>query len=276
MAYSPNLPEAVHRAAAERPWVVAAPAAHGNMVNDERRAEESSRILIVDRDPMSGDLLAASLATHSHLHASTVSSAVLLQTLAGNHIDVVVISVDLDHPSKTGLELARAVSREHPDVMIITLLNRCAQDAVINSFRSGARGVFSRENSLVEFINCVEHVRNGFIWAGSKEAGILLDAIRSIPAPAPNATNALPLTERELQVVRCAAKGKTNRVIAGELGLSEHTIKNYLFRAFEKLGVSNRVELLFYLTLRGQGTGPEMEAYAKEADSSGTPELPGA
>ncbi len=276
MAHSPNLPEAVHRAAAERPWVVTSPAKQGNTFNGEHRAQAASRILIVDRDPMSGDLLVASLARHSHLHASTVSSADLLQTLGRNHIDIVVISFELAQHSKTGLDLAQAVSREHPDIMIIILLNHCAQDDVINSFRSGARGVFSRENSLVEFINCVEHVSKGFIWAGSKEAGILLDAFRSIPAPAPNATNTLPLTGRELQVVRCAAKGKTNRVIASELGLSEHTIKNYLFRAFEKLGVSNRVELLFYLTLRGQGMGPETAGDAKEAVSPERLELPGA
>jgi two-component system nitrate/nitrite response regulator NarL len=57
-------------------------------------------------------------------------------------------------------------------------------------------------------------------------------------------------------VVQCAATGKTNKVIAAELGLSEHTVKNYLFRSFEKIGVSNRVELLFYLTLRGHSLGP--------------------
>jgi two-component system nitrate/nitrite response regulator NarL len=56
--------------------------------------------------------------------------------------------------------------------------------------------------------------------------------------------------------VQCAAKGKTNRAIANELGLSEHTVKNYLFRAFEKLGVSSRVELLFYLTVRGHRFSP--------------------
>jgi DNA-binding NarL/FixJ family response regulator len=47
----------------------------------------------------------------------------------------------------------------------------------------------------------------------------------------------------------------TNKIIAAELGLSEHTVKNYLFRSFEKIGVSNRVELLFYLTLRGHSVG---------------------
>jgi DNA-binding NarL/FixJ family response regulator len=65
----------------------------------------------------------------------------------------------------------------------------------------------------------------------------------------------LPLSYREKQVVQSAARGKTNKVIAGELGLSEHTVKNYLFHAFEKLGVSSRTELLFHLTLRGQTLG---------------------
>ena len=64
------------------------------------------------------------------------------------------------------------------------------------------------------------------------------------------------LTARELQVVQYAARGKTNKAIASELYLSEHTVKNYMFRAFEKLHVSNRVELLFYLAARGHPFGP--------------------
>jgi len=63
------------------------------------------------------------------------------------------------------------------------------------------------------------------------------------------------LSLRELQVVKGAARGKINRMIASDLGLSEHTVKNYLFRAFEKLGVSNRVELLFYLNIRDRTLG---------------------
>jgi DNA-binding NarL/FixJ family response regulator len=55
--------------------------------------------------------------------------------------------------------------------------------------------------------------------------------------------------------VQCAAVGKTNKTIASELGLSQHTVKNYLFRTFEKLGVSSRVELLFYFTTHRHSFG---------------------
>jgi DNA-binding NarL/FixJ family response regulator len=118
---------------------------------------------------------------------------------------------------------------------------------------------------VAEFLDCVEHVRKGFIWAGALETTLLLDAIKCIPSPdIAMASASSPLTERELDVVRHAAIGKTNKVIAAELKLSEHTVKNYLFRAFEKIGVSNRVELLFYLTLKGHSLGP---ATTDEAES---------
>ncbi len=63
------------------------------------------------------------------------------------------------------------------------------------------------------------------------------------------------LSKREVEVVRCLAEGLTNREIAERIGLSQHTIKNYLFRIFDKLGVSNRIELLF-MTLSPSTAAP--------------------
>jgi DNA-binding CsgD family transcriptional regulator len=70
--------------------------------------------------------------------------------------------------------------------------------------------------------------------------------IRSIGA---NGLNLL--SKRELEVVQCVVQGLTNREIADRMGLSQHTIKNYLFRVFDKLGVSSRVELLFITLSQG-------------------------
>jgi DNA-binding CsgD family transcriptional regulator len=128
------------------------------------------------------------------------------------------------------------------------LLDQSTHESVINAFRSRARGVFSRHESVAEFIDCIEHVRKGSIWAGGEETSFVLEAFKSIPAPMVNC--------RLLRRVRCAATGKTSKAIAREFGLSDHIVKNYLFRAFEKLGVSSCVELLFYLTIRGHSFGP--------------------
>jgi two-component system, NarL family, nitrate/nitrite response regulator NarL len=236
--------------------------------NPSPDSAQAFRVLIVDRDMMSSDLLASALGSHKNCEATAVHSADLFGALAAGQIDLVVIASELYSRCRNGLDLAHAISREYPHVSVVILLNESTQDAVVTAFRSGARGVFSREQPVAELIDCVDHVRKGFIWAGKQEADVLLNAFRSIPAPSfANGNDSPALTDRELQVVQCAAKGRTNRAIAGELGLSEHTVKNYLFRAFEKLGVSSRVELLFYLTLRGH-TFHSVSAGNDESDQS--------
>jgi DNA-binding CsgD family transcriptional regulator len=127
----------------------------------------------------------------------------------------------------------------------------------------------SRQRPTTEFLDCVEHVRKGYIWAGREETNSLLETLKNIPAPGGSTPNiSTPLTRRELEVVQCAAKGKTNQAIATELGLSQHTVKNYLFRAFEKLGISSRGELLFYLATRGHAFGTKQKADEPYASSS--------
>ena len=64
------------------------------------------------------------------------------------------------------------------------------------------------------------------------------------------------LSKREIEVVESAVQGHTNKQIARQLRLSEHTVKNYLFRIFEKLGVSNRMELLFLLSAQNKDNAP--------------------
>jgi two-component system nitrate/nitrite response regulator NarL len=217
--------------------------------------ESRIRVLIVDRDEMSSDLLARRLTRDGAIQASGIRAADLLNCMTSGEVQLVILGADLNHVSKTGFDLAKAVHREYPSAPIVMILNEPTQEAVINAFRSGARGVFSRQQQAADFLDCVRHVRKGFIWAGPQETTFILDALLSVPSPNMLSADSFPLTMRELQVVKCAARGKTNEVIAGELGLSEHAVKNYLFRAFEKLGISNRVELLFYLTQRGHTFG---------------------
>jgi two-component system nitrate/nitrite response regulator NarL len=210
------------------------------------------QVLIVDRDSMSSDLLADALVRDCRCAAAAIQPSDLLHALSVSEVDLVVIGAELSSKSGDGFDLAYTVCRAHPNTYVVILLNQATHESVIKAFRSGARGVFSRQQPMADFLDCVEHVRKGFIWAGREATNSLLEAFQSIPAPSlVTATDSPTLTARELQVVQYAAKGKTNKTIACELGLSEHTVKNYLFRAFEKLGVSSRVELLFYLTLRG-------------------------
>lgn len=251
-ATSSKPPATVFASSAEVRWISPKASRRENVVRIAQPRTAPCRVFIVDRDSMSSDLLANALVRDSGFEAAVIQAGDLLNALSASEVGLVVIGAEVSFKSGNGFDLAQTVARAHPGVGIVMLLTRGGQASVVNAFRSGARGVFSRQQPMTEFLDCVAHVGKGFIWAGRQESDCLLSAFRNIPSPMlVTAGDSPALTARELQVVQCAATGKTNKVIACELGLSEHTVKNYLFRAFEKLGVSSRVELLFYLTIRG-------------------------
>jgi len=233
----------------------------------DRNERAKFRAVIVDRDAMSGGLLADALVRVLKCEAVRTRSPELLRVLGAGNFDLAIVSGDLNLKSSAGFELVDAVSRAFPELPIVIMLEQTTREAVIRAFRAGARGVFNRQEDIAEFLDCVEHVRTGAIWAQGVETGFLLEALKSMPGFSTFAEGCLAsLTAREIQVVKSAAKGRTNKEIAAELRLSEHTVKNYLFRAFEKLGVSNRIELLFYLTIRDKSfskpVGPCIESKA--------------
>ena len=207
-------------------------------------------------DDLTSGLLANALVHDLGCDAVAIRPSDLLQTLKAGSVALVVIRSDMNSIPGAGFDMANILSAAHPHTPILILMDVMSHESVIRAFRSGACGVFSLQRPMSDLMDSVEHVKKGYIWAGKEATASLLEALRSIPTPSPITENGAPgLTARELQVVRCAARGKTNKAIAIELRLSEHTVKNYLFRAFEKLGVSSRVELLFYLTSRGHAFG---------------------
>ena len=93
----------------------------------------------------------------------------------------------------------------------------------------------------------MEQVHAGQIWGNCAELSEVIQAFSELaPIRVLNTDGMRLLTKREEEVVRLVAEGMQNREIAKELKLSEHTIRNYLFHIFDKLGVSSRVELVLY------------------------------
>src|SRR5207248_860287 len=130
---------------------------------------------------------------------------------------------------------------------IVMLIDSSERGPVVEAFRAGVRGVFCRSESLKSLAKCIACVHQGQIWASSKELRYLLEALgEALPLRVIDSRGTVLLSRREQEVVRCVAEGLSNREIAQRLGLTEHTVKNYLFRIFDKLGVSKRVEVVLY------------------------------
>jgi DNA-binding NarL/FixJ family response regulator len=135
-----------------------------------------------------------------------------------------------------------------PQIRSVVLIQKSDEPLAIEAFRAGAKGVFPRSQADIDILaKCVDRVHAGQIWASSVELEQLIESCRS-PAPLTltNVNGVNLLSKQEARIVRLVAQGRTNREIAEQLELSEHTVKNYLFKIFDKLGISNRVELVLY------------------------------
>ncbi len=158
---------------------------------------------------------------------------------------VAVLSAQLDGDQESGYELTKTLRVSNPEIRVVLLLDFSDREAVVKAFRAGARGVFSRTGSFEALAKCIRSVHQGQVWANSHELTFLLEALsESATFSFPQTIAMNSLSRRERDVVRCVIEGLTNREIAQRLKLTEHTVKNYLFRIFDKLGVSSRVELV--------------------------------
>jgi len=220
---------------------------------------QAVRILIADRNRMGTQLLAESLGRDDRFEAiSAPTPANVLPMVADQRPSLALISADFDGAAKKGLQLARTLNSRKSSVRIVILLETSTRESVIGAFRCGAAGVFCRNESLPELSECIERVSRGEIWANRNHSEYLLDALRTAPScEGIDAGKIDQLSPRELQVAERAAQGESNKQIADRLGLSEHTVKNYLFHVFEKLGVSNRFELLFLLFKECNGSATD-------------------
>jgi DNA-binding NarL/FixJ family response regulator len=209
---------------------------------------ETIRVLVVDDTRIHTQLLAEALRRDQQLdvRSPAVPSRDLAETVKQQHIHIIVLSSNIDEEPLLGFELLRQVRATNPQILAIMLLDSSKRETVLQAFHAGARGIFSRHDSVESLSRCIRSVYQGQIWANSEQVGFAVEALAASPVVRAVDANGLSLlSKREMDVVRSLAEGLTNREIAERLGLSQHTIKNYLFRVYDKLGVSSRLELLF-------------------------------
>jgi DNA-binding NarL/FixJ family response regulator len=224
--------------------------------SDLRR--NSIALAIADVNLMAASLLSDQFKRYGDISvvSCSVNKSSLLSSVLETKPDVAIIGVDLQDGPLSGLDALREVRQAHPDLRPILLFDRPEPQVVVEGLRAGARGVFSRGDfHLAALRKCVHRVFEGQLWIGSAELEYVLDAlIQARPLRVVNPEGLNLLSKREEEVMRLVAEGLGNRDIAEQMSLSEHTVKNYLFRIFDKLGISNRVELVLYAVSNPQGS----------------------
>jgi DNA-binding NarL/FixJ family response regulator len=229
-------------------------------------------VLIADSSRMQAQLLTSALRRRSEFRIFTcpVDTASILQAVASTPAKVVVLS--LNHSANIANQLAamRRVHLSHPAIAKVLLVESYDRELVVSAFRSGVRGVFCISDAHFRLLcRCIQRVAAGQIWVNTEQMNFLLDLISEVPSLRVLNSSGHPLlTPREEQVVALVAEGLSNRDIARELNLSEHTIKKYVFRIFDKLGISSRVELVLYAVNHGDPRQAEwLTGMSHSADS---------
>lgn len=230
-------------------------AASEQALRDAAPADKPIGVLIADDSRMACQLLKNELERSRHrfeVLACSVNRVEVMNAVSQNRVDVALISENLQDGPYMGFEVLREVRFYHPGTEVIILLKSSSRDLVISAFRAGAKGVFCRAEAVEALCKCIYSVHSGQVWANSTELKFLLEALAAAsPLRVVNSQGLNLLAKREDEVASLVAEGLTNREIARKLGLSEHTVSNYLFRIYNKLGISSRVELVLYV-LKGR------------------------
>jgi DNA-binding NarL/FixJ family response regulator len=210
--------------------------------------EQPIRVYLFEATQMSCELLSHAL-EKSKYGLTVVGYGVSLgskEEFEPDECDVVVISSTLKDGPLSGFTLLRYLGKTNRSTRCVMLLDQGERDLVVEAFRCGAAGVCERDQPYEMLCKCIYSVSRGQVWANSQQLKFVMEALVS-GIRVTDARGQLLLTRREDEICSLIAEGLKNREIAKLLNLSEHTVKNHLFRVFERLGISSRTELILYV-----------------------------
>lgn len=156
--------------------------------------------------------------------------------------------------------------RRAPDAKLIVQVSENDESNTVELYRRGVRGVVPRSISPDLLIKCVRKIAAGETWIDNKSISWVIDAYRAQATSLTNPKQQPKLSPKELAIIGCITRGMRNKEIAYQIGTTEQVIKNYLRKIYDKLGVSDRLELALYC-MHHEILKPHEDAAA--ADSAG-------
>ena len=136
--------------------------------------------------------------------------------------------------------------RRAPDAKLIVQVSESDESNTVELYRRGVRGVVPRSISPDLLGMCVRKIAAGETWIDNQSISWVIDAYRAQASQLTNPKTQPRLSEKELAIIGCITRGMRNKEIAYQIGTTEQVIKNYLRKIYDKLGVSDRLELALY------------------------------
>lgn len=218
-------------------------------------ATDPVRVLVADSNQTQSQLLSSALRRQHRLRIACCRSEIsdCLYALGSSPFDICLLG-DGSGDQDRVIETLRVLHANYPRTGLILLLDSYDRNLVVNAMRAGVRGLFCRASQPFRALcRCISVVHQGQYWANTEQMNYVIEAFISAPGTRIiNCKGEGILTPREEQIVNLVTAGIGNREIAEQLGIKENTVKKSLLRTYDKVGVSNRVELVLY-TLMHRG-----------------------
>ena len=211
-------------------------------------APNPTRVLICDDHEVVREGLRTLLSRRPEIavvgEAGTMREAI--EAAAKANPDVVIMDVRL--PDGSGVEACRTIREARPETHVIMLTSYADDDALFASIVAGASGYLLKQTRGQQVVDAIQAVAQGRSLLDPDVTGKVLERVRR--GRAEEDPQIASLTEQERKVLEQLAEGRTNREIGTTLFLSEKTVKNYVSRILDKLGLSRRAEAAAYMAKR--------------------------
>src|SRR5512146_3328137 len=214
---------------------------------------QRARVLIADDDPIVRQVVRSVLGDDGPFTvvAEAEDGGRACELVAQQSPDILLL--DLLMPNLPGLEALKRLTQEHTGVHTVLLCSSISDRQVLEALQLGARGIVLK-SGVAELVSALQAIMGGRYWIRGHSVSNVVEVVQELSrksAAEPNPARKLGLTARELEVISLVAQGSSNKDVASELGITEETVKRHLTNVFDKVGMSNRLELALYALEHG-------------------------
>ncbi len=225
-------------------------------VQQPTEASPRIRVLIADDHPIVRDGLKKLLLLESDIDivGEAGDGRQVLELMQEHEPDVMLL--DLRMPNLDGLSVLQSLQQSGRRTRVIVLTASEDKNEFVQAMKLGCSGIVLKQTATDLIVKSIRKVHSGEIWLDSHTTAAVM---RQFASPADLASGNMngkarersPLSAREREIVQLVAQGYKNKEMAEKMFISEQTVKNHLHNIFDKLGVSDRLELALYAIHKG-------------------------